>query len=535
MQIISTTTIKRNTRPLLVCSVFFTALVLLSSSKSATTTTGKSIQDEPGVVPETTQTVFFANAGTLGAIPDGGASCTAYGANKDVTFTVSGVSSAITNVEVNISFGAPIHTWVGDLDVTLSAPGGSPSQVIFSRTGSTTPTGGGDSSNVAGPYAFKDSAPASPTWWEIANTTVDTSAIPAGSYRSSTPGGAIGGGVNTIISSAFAGLGAGANGTWTLRFRDHCMADTGAVSAASLVIDTIAPPGQKPVLDFDGDGKTDYAVVRNNGVNLNWYLQRSTAGYFGQQWGTPASNDQLVPEDYDGDNKWDLAVWRPGSPATFFIFQSATSTVRQVPFGQTGDEPRITQDFDGDGKADPAVVRNVGGVLTWYILRSTLGFTSAAFGVGATDVAMRGDYDGDHKADIVVYRFTTFTYYVLRSSDGGVQAANFGTSADFRFPADFDGDGKTDYAVWRGVPLGGVGTWYWLQSSDGAFRSLPFGSSGVDLPVPGDYDGDGKTDQAVWRPGTPSTFYVNRSNLGFIGFQFGTTGDIALGSNLQAR
>lgn len=297
--------------------------------------------------------------------------------------------------------------------------------------------------------------------------------------------------------------------------------------------------GQPAVLDFDGDGKTDYAVVRDSGGSAIWYLQRSTAGFLGQAWGA-SGTDQFVPGDYDGDGKWDIAVWRPGTPAIFYILQSSNGALLTVAFGQNGDDPRITQDFDGDHKADPAVVRNVGGTDVWYIQRSTLGFTSIFFGNALTDVPIRGDFDGDGKADVAIYRSSggapANTFYVLRSSDGGAQGQSFGTfTTDYILPADFDGDGKTDYAVWRGVGAGSPGTWYWLQSSNGAFQALNFGTGNVDRPVPGDYDGDGKTDQAVWRSGSPAVFYVNRSTAGFIGVPFGQAGDVAPAFSLQAR
>lgn len=290
---------------------------------------------------------------------------------------------------------------------------------------------------------------------------------------------------------------------------------------------------QKAVLDFDGDNKTDYALVRNASNSWNWYIQRSMAGFIGQAWGT--NTDALVPGDYDGDGKWDIAVWRPGPSAVFYILQSQTNTLRADSFGTAGDDPRYTQDFDGDGKADLTVTRAFGGGnITWYIQRSQLGFTVVTFGNINTDGPIRGDFDGDGKADVAVYRIggtVARTFYVLRSTDGGIQSQTFGDyNTDYILPGDFDGDGKTDYAVYRRSPQ----AWYWLNSSDGSLGAVTFGLFS-DYPVPGDYDGDGKTDQAVWRNTSPPTFYVNRSTLGFVAFTFGAIDDDPPATTLQVR
>ena len=76
---------------------------------------------------------------------------------------------------------------------------------------------------------------------------------------------------------------------------------------------------QKPPLDFDGDNKTDYAVVRNVSGTLTWFVQRSMLGFFAQAFGS--IGDEFVPGDYDGDGKTDQAVWRLGA-STFFVNRS---------------------------------------------------------------------------------------------------------------------------------------------------------------------------------------------------------------------
>jgi subtilisin-like proprotein convertase family protein len=154
-----------------------------------------------------------------------------------VTFAVSGLPPRglsdvrLTGVEVT-------HTWAGDVVATLIGPGGSPSVVVFGRTGAASADEVGDSSNLAGPYTFADDATLG--WWGAAATVGDTAAIPAGAYRASTIGGPGSTGATTNLTAGFASL-TNPNGTWTLQFTDGCHLDTGSVAAATLGL-TSAPP-----------------------------------------------------------------------------------------------------------------------------------------------------------------------------------------------------------------------------------------------------------------------------------------------------
>ena len=286
------------------------------------------------------------------------------------------------------------------------------------------------------------------------------------------------------------------------------------------------PPTKNPaaVLDFDGDKRTDYSAIQNVSGGMLWNNYRTTTGYSAVNFGSFA-DDIPVPNDFDGDGRADIAVWR-NSNGTFYVLQSSTNTFRAVQFGQAGDNPNVSQDFDGDGRDDFAVTRAQNGMLFWYILRSRDGFIGYQFGTD-TDKPLRGDYDGDGKADLAVYRPNSSspanTFFIRKSSDNGLIANTFGTSAtDKIVPGDYDGDGKTDIAVWRTTN----GVWYYLPSSDVNFRSFQFGAPG-DLPTPGDYDGDGKTDFAVYRPNTSpneaGNFYIQQSRNGFSAFGWGNS------------
>jgi hypothetical protein len=297
--------------------------------------------------------------------------------------------------------------------------------------------------------------------------------------------------------------------------------------------------------DFNGDGRTDYAVTRSLATLKQWIYN------FNGGTGTSADNanvvqfgnstDREVPADYDGDGRTDIAVYRAAAaPNSFFyVLQSSNSTLLFRELGATGDDPTIVGDYTGDGKADMAVYRSSAGQGFFYYRPSEAptGIVFVPFGSGTTTRAVPGDYDGDGKFDFCVRRDAGGgqAQFVVAKSAGGTDYVNWGIMSDLVAPGDYDGDLKWDYTAVR--PTSGNHFWYVLGSTTGAFN-VAWGLTS-DTLVPGDYDGDGRTDIAVWRGAVDPTsnfYYIRQSgsNFALSPVEFGQTGDYPV-QNFRVR
>ena len=271
--------------------------------------------------------------------------------------------------------------------------------------------------------------------------------------------------------------------------------------------------------DFNNDGKTEVAVYRpSDGI---WYgLDSFTGNFGGSPWGI--ATDKIAPADYDGDGKTDMAVIRDG---VWYISRSSDGQIGYENFGAAGDLP-TPGDFNGDGQADVAVFRPSDG--NWYIHYSnpiepgSVSFNSVHFGQ-AGDVPIFADFDGDGKSDIAVFRDGAW-YQLLSATDNSFHYTQFGIAGDIPVAGDYDGDGKADIAVFR------AGIWYSLSSSEGSVKAYPWGLPG-DIPVPGDYDNDGINDVAIFREGV--WWILKSSDNTYSATYFGLPTDIPIPAAYQ--
>ena len=200
-------------------------------------------------------------------------------------------------------------------------------------------------------------------------------------------------------------------------------------------------PGDNPKIvgDYDGDGLPDAATFRcpeTPGQCFFFYrgtLNNPNGDITFVPWGF-GDNLMPYPGDFDGDGKSDFCVRRENPNASgsaqFMILRSSDSAIEYVDWGLLTDK-LVPGDFDGDGRDDFTVVRDDGTQLTWYILNRDGTPQQIPWGI-STDWITPGDYDGDGKTDVAIWRpeANNSTFYTLRSSDLSLSTFRWGHSAD---------------------------------------------------------------------------------------------------------
>lgn len=272
-------------------------------------------------------------------------------------------------------------------------------------------------------------------------------------------------------------------------------------------------------LDYDGDGRTDPTILRlgDLGSTIVWPRANPTGDQFRfyRQSANLDLDETPMLGDYSGDGREDAVIYRPTSPAQWFVHEMKIENYYVAPrlFGDDalGDVP-LHGDFTGDRRADLAVMRPGGAANAWYVDGWSAPVLWGSSDLG--DVAVPADYDGDGVTDVAVRRYDedgATTWHVRRSS-GGTSVLRFGNADDDTAQGDYDNDGRADVAVVRYLANGNF-RWFIALSRGGA-AVVDWGNwqTQGDFPVWGDFTGDGRTDLGVWRPTSPAAHFLVRGS-----------------------
>ncbi len=316
--------------------------------------------------------------------------------------------------------------------------------------------------------------------------------------------------------------------------------------------------------DFNGDGKTDLALVNDYfGSSTNFvsiYKNTSNSHYI--SFAAPVnisvgpqgySGYDAATADFNGDGKMDLLVLNTGQNwASIFIntstldsisFAPQVDLVTGSPYGPEGTNPTVVavKDFDGDGRPDMAFSNF--GLDNWCkfsYIRNASSYGNLAFG-GRQDYpvvdaygAYATDLNNDQKPDLAIAINVNGSFmrqiqlannqstpgtisFAMNEPTGG---SNSLISYDIVF-GDLDGDGKTDMVSADGN-----------SSSISVFRNISVNGGYIEFPATPqiitlplqrvttacitDADGDGKLDVAV-AGGYGDSKILLLKNIGTIG------------------
>ena len=214
--------------------------------------------------------------------------------------------------------------------------------------------------------------------------------------------------------------------------------------------------------DFDGDGRTDLAVVSGSAQGLRifkaqgdgTFAQVTTSEAGGAVAGSFLDATSLVPPvDLTGDGTLDLVVAHSGGVSTFIgrgdgTFYAADNA------GSTGPTAAAAVgDLNEDGVPDIASVESTDGRLLVAFGLGGGGFSTAAIatiGANLADITI-ADLDHDGHADIIVADTGGGAIRIFFGNGDGTFIANppltFGVNPKFLLVRDWDEDGDLDLGI----------------------------------------------------------------------------------------
>ncbi len=251
-------------------------------------------------------------------------------------------------------------------------------------------------------------------------------------------------------------------------------------------------PGDTPFTYRTANGRSDVGVIRRSGSSYDWYFHGE--GYLVEDGTTTpllhfgGFGDNIVIGPWEGVGVSAPAIARLYDDSWTFFVRKHDGTVRATAWGRAGDVP-MPQDYDGDGVFDVAVYRPSEQSL--YVIGSIDRQARIIhIGSGTADYSARGDFTGDGRNDLAFWEPASGMFSVLRSNDGLDTAIARFAAGDPSYlvqlqlglyqvhvPLSWNRNGAYEILT---VVDHATGTRYWRDNNDpnGPIRSLSWGLPG---------------------------------------------------------
>lgn len=237
-------------------------------------------------------------------------------------------------------------------------------------------------------------------------------------------------------------------------------------------------PGCIPaVLDFNGDGRTDFSQYCNGA----WYFYNADGSLNKSIWVGGVAGDVPVPADYNGDGRDEVVIYRGGAWLFYDFATGAFDAARSVwTGGGVGCVP-APMDYDGDFRDDITQLCNG----AWHFYNADGSYNKGIWTVAAAGaLPAPADYDGDGRDDVVVFLGGAWLFYDF-ATGAYLPASSVWTGAPPHFtggtplpaPMDFDGDGRADFTVYSGGP------WHFYDATGVKIKEIWTGGLPGDQPL----------------------------------------------------
>ncbi len=211
----------------------------------------------------------------------------------------------------------------------------------------------------------------------------------------------------------------------------------------------------------------------------------------GVVFGSAKHAEAATPGDYDGDGKTDAAIIDADAPedkTSVFVKQSRNGGVRSFVFFPFGDHVISGNFYTGNGRTYPGIINKKGSILEWRIKLSSdpTNIATTSFG-NAGDFVFTGDVDGDGCNEIGVIS-SAYVWSTRSFSGSTVTDITFGQSGDIPLPpADLVGNGTPEFIV---VRIEGGRQVAHIRQSDSTETTINLGGSST-TPMVGNFFGAG--------------------------------------------